>query len=628
MQAWQGEVKAAFAGGDGWIGTKPLAQVLTNITVVTNKTKLTNVVAAIEGAPAKTNVTTKVSYRTNSIVATNFVVEPGGIMVFNNRSGGPLPLQLSAGHVAALRVELLPREKNGGSILRDNKSTETLQLSATLQRAGEKKEIKLAFHHADADHKEPRYANGFEILGIRDSWKLSRDRLKEKQTGVWLLDPPLVVKDGDTLRINLKTNSLGAARVSVSPVAPERAAARLAQPSAEREIRAAWLASTAPETNAFAEYKKLHRDLVECRDGRSPTLVTVAWKPEVVRVLPRGNWQAENGDIVSPQTPHFLPGASTATNLSRLDLARWLVAADNPLTARVVVNRLWRQFFGNGLANPVDDLGSQGEPPSHPELLDWLAVEFRASGWDVKHMVRLFVNSATYQQSANLRPELRDTDPNNRLLASQNPRRLEAEFVRDNALAIAGLLNLDIGGPSAHPYQPGGYYSNLQFPDRDYLASKDDRQYRRGLYTHWQRTFLHPMLANFDAPAREECTAARTASNTPQQALTLLNDPTFFEASRAWAADLLQSPAKSDDARLELAFQRALGRDPKKSERTSLKKFLTSQREHYAKDTDEPAKLQKVGLTPVPVGLDAAELAAWTQTARVILNLHETITRY
>jgi hypothetical protein len=292
------------------------------------------------------------------------------------------------------------------------------------------------------------------------------------------------------------------------------------------------------------------------------------------------------------------------------------------------VNRYWKEFFGRGLSSVVDDLGAQGEPPSHPELLDWLAVEFMDSGWDVKHMVKLMVLSSTYRQTANQHPELKDSDPNNRLLAAQNPRRLEAEFVRDNALSIAGLLNEDIGGPSAFPYQPPGYYVNLQFPDRDYYPNKDERQYRRGVYAHWQRTFLQPMLANFDAPGREECTASRVISNTPQQALTLLNDPTFVECSRVFAEKLLTAGSDPDERRLDLAFQRALSRPAKTKEKSSLLAFLKAQRAHELNDTDEPAKLIKVGLAPAPKNIEANELAAWTQVCRVILNLHETITRY
>jgi hypothetical protein len=276
----------------------------------------------------------------------------------------------------------------------------------------------------------------------------------------------------------------------------------------------------------------------------------------------------------------------------------------------------------------VNDLGAQGEWPTHPELLDWLAVEFRESGWDVKHMVKLIVTSATYRQDSNLRRELREADPDNRLLASQNPRRLEAEFVRDNALSIAGLLNLEIGGPSALPYQPANYYENLQFPDRDYVADKDERQYRRGVYTHWQRTFLHPMLANFDAPSREETACTRTVANTPQQALTLLDDPTFVEAARAFAAKLIAMPANTDAERIALAYAQALAREPKDKEARSLANFLATQREYFRAHPDDANKLLHVGLAPTPSGADNAEQAAWTSLCRVVLNLHETITRY
>ena len=302
--------------------------------------------------------------------------------------------------------------------------------------------------------------------------------------------------------------------------------------------------------------------LAECNDGKTHTMVTKAMPPLVTRVLPRGNWQDQTGPVVEPAVPHFLPRHAGAKDgrLTRLDLARWLTAPENPLTARVFMNRLWKQHFGTGISSQVEDVGAQGEWPLHPELLDWLALEFRDSGWNVKRMVKLLVMSATYRQDSRLRPELRDIDPNNRLLASQSPRRLDAEFVRDNALAVAGLINLDIGGPSVFPYQPAGYYANLQFPDRDYIADADLRQYRRGVYMHWQRTFLQPMLANFDAPPREECTAARTVANTPQQALTLLNDPTFVEAARVLADRCWTNRADPTPTESSGFIERALAR--------------------------------------------------------------------
>jgi hypothetical protein len=291
------------------------------------------------------------------------------------------------------------------------------------------------------------------------------------------------------------------------------------------------------------------------------------------------------------------------------------------------MNRLWAAFLGTGLSASLDDLGSQGEPPSHPELLDWLATEFRDKGWDTKRMVRLIVTSRSYRQSSNHRPELRDLDPGNRLLAAQNPRRLEAEFVRDNALAVAGLLNVrDIGGPSVKPYQPDGYYEPLQFPDRRYVASRDDEQWRRGLYMHWQRTFLHPMLANFDAPSRDECAATRTVSNTPQQALTLLNDPSFVEAARVLAHRVSVERADTD-GRLDRAFRLALGRAPRPAELEGLRALLGRQLERYRAAPADAAKLLKVGLVPTPTDRPE-ELAAWTQVCRALLNTHEVVTRY
>jgi hypothetical protein len=334
---------------------------------------------------------------------------------------------------------------------------------------------------------------------------------------------------------------------------------------------------------ALVKARALNAELRRQNQGYAWTMVTQATKPLEVRVLPRGNFLDQTGPVVLPSTPSFLPGLRTSTEqqrLTRLDLADWITSKDNPITARTFMNRLWQTFYGTGLTAVLDDLGSQGELPSHPELLEWLALEFRDKGWDVKRMIRLMVTSRTYRQSSSLRPELKEIDPANRLLASQNPRRLDAEFIRDNALAVAGLLHAtDIGGPSSKPYQPAGYYEPIQFPNRNYVASNGPDQWRRGLYMHWQRMFLHPMLVNFDAPARDECTALRSYSNTPQQALTLLNDPVFVEAARAFAARLLARPA---DERLTHAFRLAVGREVKADERPSLEKLVADQKAYYA----------------------------------------------
>jgi hypothetical protein len=358
------------------------------------------------------------------------------------------------------------------------------------------------------------------------------------------------------------------------------------------------------------------------------TLITRAGPPRTIRVLPRGNWLDDSGPVVQPETPLTLgklPVQGRRGN--RLDLARWLVTPENPLTARVFVNRLWRLYFGQGLAKPLEDFGSQGEWPTHPELLDWLAAEFRESGWDVKHMVRLIVTSQTYRQTSTVRPELRERDPENKYLARQGRFRLEAEFVRDNALAISGLLVRKIGGPSVKPYQPPGYWAALNFPPREWQNDRGEALYRRGLYTHWQRTFLHPSMVAFDATTREECMAERARSNIPQQALVLLNDPTYVEAARVFAARILQEGGATPNERLAWAYRQALSRLPTESEAKLLFALLAKQQQEYQQDKTAAQKLLSVGASPLPKNIDKAELAAWTALARVLLNLHETITR-
>ncbi|MBP7141161.1 MAG: DUF1553 domain-containing protein [Opitutaceae bacterium] len=348
-----------------------------------------------------------------------------------------------------------------------------------------------------------------------------------------------------------------------------------------------------------------------------------------IRVLPRGNWMDDSGEIVEPGVPGFLRQINRTDGqpMTRLDFAEWLVAPDNPLTARTFVNRLWHQFFGQGLCRTLEDLGSQGAWPSHPELLDWLAVEFRESGWDVKHMVRLIVNSRTYRQSSVTSQRAQDHDPLNQLLSHQARFRLDAELVRDNALAISGLLVAKIGGPSVFPYQPAGYYAALNFPSREYVEDEGENLYRRGLYTHWQRTFLHPSLMAFDAPAREECTANRMPSNTPLQALVLLNDPTYVEAARALAARMMMEGGTDEAARITWAFSRTLSRPPTTRELALLEGLFRRQQTRFRDDPAAAQELLGVGASPIPYQLPRTELAAWTSVGRALLNLHESITR-
>jgi len=371
-----------------------------------------------------------------------------------------------------------------------------------------------------------------------------------------------------------------------------------------------------------AERKKLTRSL----------MVTQALKqPRTVRVLARGNWMDESGEVVAPAIPAFLGTLPTAGRATRADLARWLVrpvaeGGVGELTARVTANRLWALFFGAGLCRSAGDFGGQGEPPDHPALLDRLALEL-AAGWDVRKLIRTIVTSRAYRQSSDASPELLARDPDNRLLARQGRWRYPAEGVRDAALLAGGLLVEQLGGASVHPYQPAGYYRHLNFPQREYKADADARQWRRGLYVHWQRMFLHPQLLAFDAPTREECTAARPRSNTPKAALVLLNDPTFVEAARALAERAL-TEAGDDAARIDALWRRAVSRKPDAEERKLTADLLARRRAEYSADHAAARELLAVGLARRDTSLDDAELAAWTATARAVLNLHEAIGRY
>jgi hypothetical protein len=373
---------------------------------------------------------------------------------------------------------------------------------------------------------------------------------------------------------------------------------------------------------AEKERKEFYDPLVKC-------LVSVhAETPRTVRILPRGNWMDETGEVVKPALPAYLPQpAIEGREPNRLDLAQWLVSRDNPLTARVVMNRLWRQFFGTGLSKVLDDLGAQGEPPVNPELLDWLACEFMDSKWNMKHMVRTIVTSDAYKQTSVATPQLVAADPYNRELARQSTFRVDAELVRDAALSVSGLLVRTIGGPSVKPYQPDGYWENLNFPVRTYPNDTGEKQYRRGLYTWWQRSFLHPSMLAFDAPSREECCAERNRSNIPQQALVLLNDPSYVEAARSLAARILKECSGSSEERMAWAWRQVLQRLPRVEEMETVMPLLRKHIEQYKADPAAAESLLKTGLTAVPTDVDKSELAAWTHVSRVLLNLHETITR-
>ncbi len=403
----------------------------------------------------------------------------------------------------------------------------------------------------------------------------------------------------------------------------------------ERQELAGYFVSIAPRfaktREKIEELKSRRESLVQAHTRTS--LVSEAVPPRPIRVLPRGNWMDSSGAVVEPRIPALFLGKQVTTGpepdrrLTRLDLANWIVSPDNPLTSRAFVNRIWKLYFGTGLSKVLDDLGSQGEWPSHPELLDWLASRFIHSGWNTRELIRCIVTSQTYRQSSLPRADLAAIDPYNRLLARQSRFRLEAELIRDNALAVSGLLVRRVGGRSVKPYQPEGLYRHLNFPVRSYRADQGENQFRRGVYTHWQRQYLHPMLKAFDAPPREESTCERPRSNTPVAALVLLNDPSFVEAARNLASRAISEFPNVDD-RVDGVMRLALGRKATQEEAVVLQALYRRHLKHFQDHPDQASQLISVGISPRPNQVSAAELAAWTSLARTIMNLHEFVTRF
>ncbi|MCA9181847.1 MAG: DUF1553 domain-containing protein, partial [Planctomycetales bacterium] len=565
--------------------------------------------------------------------------------------------------ITGFRLELLPHAslpKNGPG--RANGNFVLTEFSVQTEQAGRVVPVPLKNASADFEQTIAADTNPYKVWGAASAidgdvkgkdwgWAAAPQEGRSHQFVVEAAEP-LRQSDVAGLTFRLEQNmgilpnfNIGRFRIwitaappplEVDPILklPDEVREALTTEPAERSVEqqdrlASYYRSIAPHLDPLrfeiATLEK-QRAQVVAQHTRS-TLVTTSVPPREIRILPRGNWLDDSGPVVQPGVPGFLPPLNVTERASRLDLANWLVSRSNPLTARVMVNRLWKLLFGVGLSKSLDDFGVQGEPPVYPELLDTLAVEFMDSGWDIKHMLRLMVLSASYRQSSLMREDLQRADPYNRLVARQARYRLDAELVRDNALAVSGLLIAKMGGRSVKPYQPEGLYQHLNFPPRTYQADSDDRQYRRGVYTHWQRQYLHPAMKSFDAPAREECTVERPRSITPLAALVLLNDPSYVEAARVFADRALGQSTLATSQRLAWMVEHALGRPASAAELTLLGELLESQRQHFANHAAEAEQLVTIGLAPLFPDRDRIELAAWTAVARTLFNLHEFITR-
>ena len=423
----------------------------------------------------------------------------------------------------------------------------------------------------------------------------------------------------------------GSAAELIVPSSLAHAAAN-PQETGARESLNARFALQQPAGRMFEdELTTLHRQIVATERDYSTTMVMEEMaKPRDTFILIRGAYD-KPGERVTADTPAVLPPLSDDLPRNRLGLARWLVDPANPLTARVTVNRYWQSVFGVGLVKTSEDFGSQGEPPLNPALLDWLATEFIRSGWDIKAMMRLLVTSATYRQASRVTPELLERDPENRLLARGARFRLTGEFVRDQALAVSGLLVPKVGGPSVRPYHPPGLYEGVAPTSEDtvktYVQGRGDDLHRRSLYTYWKRSVPHPAMLAFDVPFREVCTVKRSRTNTPAQALNLMNDPTYVEAARFIAQRMLREGGSSADERLIFAHRLVLAREPDEARLAVLRRALSRAQNDFASDPVAAAAFIHFGDTPSDAGLPAIELAAYTALASTLLCMDETVTK-
>ena len=431
------------------------------------------------------------------------------------------------------------------------------------------------------------------------------------------------------------TKALEAAREAKKQAdAQQQAEAKKKEEAKQPEAQQAAAPAPDPVAAAEAQVKDAKKLLAEF-EVSIPTALVMEELPEPRKtfVLMRGDY-TNPGAEVTAATPGILPALAADAPKNRLGLAKWLVAPEHPLAARVTVNRFWQSFFGTGLVATTDDFGSQGSQPSHPELLDWLAVEFRDTGWDMKRLVRLIVTSATYRQRSAFPPGLQERDPANRLLARGPRFRLQAEFVRDQALAAAGLLVPTVGGPSVKPYHPPGLYEQVvtqkDNPKATYEQGSGADLHRRSLYTYWKRSVPHPAMLAFDAPFRETCTVKRSRTNTPMQALTLMNDPTFVEAAKFLAGRMIREGGDAAAGRIAHGFWLVLARPPEAAELALLTTALARFQEEYAAAPAEATALLEIGDAPDDESLAAAaarDLAAYTLVANILLCRDEAVMR-
>jgi hypothetical protein len=523
--------------------------------------------------------------------------------------------------------------------VRTNFVLNTFSATAAPATGGKPEPVK--FVKARADHAQGK----FDVAGAiddnpRTAWAIG-PKFRQPHWAVFETAGPVGFAGGTVLMFTLAQDfggarTIGRLRLSAitgdpgGPAVPAGLAEALAvSPEKRSALQAKRVAdhraATDPRARKLADDVRRREAAVAAIKPPTTLVIRELPTPRKTHVLKRGDFRTP-GEDVAPGTPTGLPpGSTTPRAANRLDLARWLVSPENPLTARVTVNRLWAELFGQGLVLTPEDFGIKGERPTHPELLDWLAVEFVEGRWSVKSLLRQIVLSATYRQSSKLTPDLAARDPRNLLLARGPRFRLDAEAVRDNALAVAGLLNLKLGGEPIRPPQPDGLWVKVGGQRYDYVVSPGDERYRRGLYVVWKRAAPNPSLMTFDAADRFACRVKRARSNTPLQALTLLNDPVYVEAALSFARRVLSEQPGGVDERIAYAFRVAVTRSPRPDEAVLLRTLFDSQKD--AMTRDPAAAKQLVGTSEVPAEVSPGEFAAWYAVCAAMLNLDETITK-
>ena len=561
--------------------------------------------------------------------------------------------EATAGKMTAVRLEALTHKTlpgNGpGRHSNSNFVLSEFELTAiSIKNPSQSQVVKFA--RAIADYSQAGYGVSKAIDGTTansNGWAVDGPTRKEPATAIFIATLPFGYEGGSLLRFRLRheadfaAHGMGRPRLSVT-TDPTDALQLQGIPADIREIATIINQKrTKSQSDRLKKYFLTHHNPNRNLKKRIATIekqlaasfpetmiMQDMAKPRATHVLNRGQYN-EPGERVSAGVPAIFP-TMRANNSNRLGFAQWLMDPTHPLTARVAVNRYWQQLFGTGLVKTAEDFGIQGELPSHPELLDWLALEFIRSGWDTKHMYSLLLNSATYRQTSHAGEAAYRNDPENRLLARGPRMRLDAEEIRDSCLASSGLLVNQLGGKSVYPYQPKGLWMELNNRpgySKEYQQGKGNDLYRRSIYTFWKRTVPSPMLKTFDAPEREFCTTRRSRTNTPLQALALLNGPQFVEAARRLAERMLSEGGQTLNERITYGFRLVTARVPVQSELTLLRSSYTENLKLFETNQSTAHKLLKVGDSPYNTRLNISKLAAMTSVARLLLNLNETVTK-